>query len=163
MSRHEKAVSGNLRLRGIDEYLPLYNARRSWSDRIKVVELPLFTGYVFCRFGYSQRLQVLNTPGVASIVGFGEADAPLEDSEIAAIRTILAAGSRVEPWPYLKPGDRVRIERGALAGIAGTLVREKTTWRVVVNVEMLQRSVAVEVDREVLTMVGRPAHVVPSS
>ena len=153
--RHEKAAAGNLRLRGLEEYLPLYPARRRWSDRVTMVELPLFPGYVFCRFDYRSRQQVLNTPGVTSVVGFGKEDAPVDASDIDAIRRILSSGLPVEPRSYLEAGDAVRIERGPLSGIQGTLVREKSAWRVVVNVELLQRSVAVEVDRMGISLVGR--------
>lgn len=155
--RHEKAVAQNLRMRGLEEYLPLYSAERRWSDRMKRVDLPLFAGYVFCHFGYPERLAVLNTPGVTSIVGFGQKDAPIESNEIEAVRTILASGLPVEPWMYLRSGDMVCIARGPLAGLAGTLLRVKTTWRVVVSVELLQRSVAVEVDRDlVMPLPGPP-------
>jgi transcription antitermination factor NusG len=142
-----------MRLRGLEEYLPLYLSRRLWSDRVKEVEFPLFPGYVFCRFDSRTRFTALNTPGVTSIVGFGKTDVPVEDSELAAIRTILASGLPVGPWPHLRAGDRVRIEGGALAGIEGTLVCEKSAWRLVVSIELLQRSVAVEIDRE---LVGVP-------
>jgi transcription antitermination factor NusG len=153
--RHEKAVAADLRQRGLEEYLPLYGARRSWSDRVKLVELPLFPGYVFCRYGYGERSRVVTAPGVRAVVGFAGADAPVEDSEIAALRTILAAGLPVAPWPYLGAGSRVRIARGPLAGVEGTLAGDKGAWRVVVNVELLRRSVAVEVDREAVAPCGQ--------
>jgi transcription antitermination factor NusG len=146
--RHEKAAARNLRLRGLEDFLPLQRVRRSWSDRTQAVDLPLFPGYVFCRFSYPERLHALNTPGVKSIVGFGNTEIPVEDPEIAALQTLMASGLPVCPWPHLRIGEKVRIERGALEGVRGTLLREKNPWRIVVNVELLQRSVAVEVDRE---------------
>jgi len=148
--RHERTAAQNLRQKGLEEYLPVYRARRRWSDRIKELELHLFPGYVFCRFSYKQRLQVLNTPGIASIVSFGKVAAPIDDGEITAIQAIVSSGLNVQPWPYLKVGQRIRIEEGCLTGLVGTLVREKDLCRVVMNVEILQRSVAVEIDRELV-------------
>jgi Transcription antiterminator len=155
-SRHEKAVARHLELQELEVFLPLSVTLHNWSDRKKKVELPLFCGYVFCRFGYSDRLRVLNTPGVVSIVGFGRQDIPIDEGEIEVVRRLVSSGHRVGPWPYLHAGDRVRIQAGALAGIEGMLVREKTTARVVVNVELLQRSISVEVDRDVLSPVCLP-------
>lgn len=151
--RHEKAAAGNLRVRGLEDFLPLYRARRRWSDRTQTVEMPLFPGYVFCRFDRRERLHALSTPGITSVVGFAGAAAPIGDAEIDSIRAVLRSGLRVEPYPYLKAGERIRIEDGALAGVQGTVVREKGGCRVVINVELLQRSVAVEVDRETLTAI----------
>ena len=161
--RHEKAVEQNLRLRGLEPFVPLYSSRRSWSDRVKTVDFPLFPGYAFCRFSVLNRLAVLNTPGVASIVGFAKADTPVEDSEISAIQAILRSGLPVQPWPYLHPGTRVRIRGGALAGVEGTLLREKGVCHVVLSVELLQRSVAVEVDRELVSALDASPMVALSS
>jgi transcription antitermination factor NusG len=126
-------------------------------------ELPvcLFPGYVFCRFSYEDRLLVLGTPGITSIVGFAKTPAPIPDTEIAAILAMVKSGRRLEPWPYLRAGERVRIEDGCLQGLCGAVVREKDEWRVVVNVEILQRSVAVEIDREALTLVRELRKPVP--
>ncbi len=152
--RHERAASGYLRDKGLEEFSPVYRARRRWSDRWKETELCLFPGYIFCRFSYEQRLLVLGTPGIHSIVGFARTPAPVPDSEIAAIRKMIDSGRRVEPWPRLRIGERIRIEEGCLQGICGVLVRERDCWRVVVNVELLERSVAVEIDRESVTAVN---------
>lgn len=140
----------NLRLRGLEEFLPLQRVRRSWSDRTQAVDFPLFPGYVFCRFNYRQRMHALSTPGIRSIVGFGSADIALNDSEIESIQTLLSSGLALSPWPYLRAGETVVIEGGALSGVRGTVLREKNSWRIVVNVELLQRSVAVEIDRELV-------------
>ena len=150
-ARHEKATALNLDRKGLESYLPLYHAQRRWSDRWKQVELCLFPGYVFCRFGYERRLDVLNLPGVTSIVGFGHKPVPVPDEEIAAVQSILASGRPVWPWPYVRVGQRVRIDYGALAGLEGILAREKDAWRVVVNVDLLRRSVAVEIDRDMIS------------
>lgn len=148
--QHEKAVAQALTNKGFDPFVPMHLSRRRWSDRIKELELPLFPGYVFCHFVFQNRVPVVSTPGVNSIVAFGSEPAPVPDEEIAAIRTMLQSGWSVQPWPFLKVGQCVRIKHGPLEGLEGYLLREKDCWRVVVNVEILQRSVAVEIDRESL-------------
>ncbi len=148
--RHERIAAQNLRTRGFQEFLPVYRARRQWSDRIKELEVQLFPGYVFCRFGYASRLAVRTTPGVIAVVGFGKTPCPVPEEEVASIQAIVASGLRAQPWPYLRAGQKVRIEEGCLAGVEGVVVRDKDAWRVVVSVEILQRSVAVEIDRQLL-------------
>jgi transcription termination/antitermination protein NusG len=145
--RHEKAVARNLQARGLVEFTPVYAARRSWSDRTTRVDVPLFPGYAFCHFGRAERFAAITTPGVMSVVGFGLCDVPVEDAEIESIRALLASGLPVDPVPYVRAGDPVRIEHGPLAGARGTVLRLKGSWRLVVNVELLQRSVAIEIDR----------------
>jgi transcription antitermination factor NusG len=148
--KHEKTVATNLSRLGFDEYVPLQRVRRLWSDRIKLLDAPLFPGYIFCRFGYADRLRVLNSPGVESIVGFGKTEVPVDDSEIDAVRTLVATGKPLSHLPFLRIGQSVLIERGPLAGIRGVVLRDERAWRVVVSVEALDRSIAVEVDREIL-------------
>jgi transcription antitermination factor NusG len=111
------------------------------------VDLPLFPGYVFCRLQPSSRLPVLTTPGVVSIIGSGKTPQPVEPEELAAIQSLVRSGMPAIPWPFLKAGERVRIEHGALVGIEGILTAVKKESRVVLSVTLLQRSVAVEVDR----------------
>ena len=156
--RHEKAVAANLRSKGLESFLPLYRVRRQWTDRIHSVDLPLFPGYVFCRFAYASRMPVLHTPGVRSVVGFSNVPTPVSDDEISRIQTIQASGLPAQPWPYLRVGQRARIEHGSLAGLEGVLIREKDTLRVVVSVELLHRSVAVEIDRDIIRAVEGAAH-----
>jgi transcription antitermination factor NusG len=144
-ARLEKLVAASLRSKGYEEFLPLYHCRRPWSDRIKVQELPLFPGYVFCRFDMHNRLPILLTPGVLLIVGCGRTPLPVEDSEIAALQSIVNSRLKAEPWPYLRIGQRVRIERGSLEGVEGILLATKPQ-RLVVSVTILQRSVSLEVD-----------------
>jgi transcription antitermination factor NusG len=151
--RYERATAKYLRLKGFEEFVAACRQRRRWSDRFKEIDQQLFPGYVFCQFTYEQRLTVLNTPGVLSVVGYGKQPAVVDDSEIAAIRAIVDSGARAWPCPYLRVGQRVRIEDGCLQGVAGTLVRENDFWRVVVNIEILQRAVAVEIDRNLLRAV----------
>ena len=146
--QHERTTEKALQSKGLETLVPVYRSRRQWSDRVKEVELPLFAGYVLCHFDLTDRIQVLDTPGVFKIVGFGGAVLALEDSEVAGIQRAVASKLPLAPWPYLKAGDRVRVERGALRGIEGTLLRTKDALRLVIGVELLQRSIAVEVDRE---------------
>ncbi len=147
--RREKVIATILRNKGFEQFLPLYVSRRAWSDRIAKVEVPLFPGYVFCRFDPERpRLPIVTTPGVMDVVGIGGRPAPIAEQEIEVIQTIVSSGRAALPWPYLEVGKRVRIERGALAGVEGVLVETKKQHRVVVSVSLLQRSVAVEVERE---------------
>ena len=148
--RHEKLAAEHLRARGLEAFLPLYHARRKWSDRLQAVDLPLFPGYLFCRFTPHHWLQVLSAPGVQTIVSFGRRPLPVGEAEISAVQSMLSSGLPVLPWQFIHAGDRVEIKRGPLAGMRGLAVREKGVDRFVVNVELLQRAVAVEIDREFL-------------
>jgi len=152
--RSEKATASDLDRRGVDNYLPLFNDRRRWSDRVKHVQAPLFPGYLFCRFSYTQRLQVLNLPAVHSIVGAGKIPIPVPDDELAAVRTMIESGRPVLPWPCLRKGQPVRIDDGPLAGLTGTLARDADAWRIVVTVTLLQRSVSVQLDRDCVSPVS---------
>lgn len=145
-SRCEKMVSELLRQKGYEEFLPLYCSRRRWSDRIKVVELPLFAGYLFCRFDPTGRAAILATPGVFLIVGQGRTPVAIESTEVEGIRLALGSGQPVRPWPHLAVGQTVRIEMGALRGVEGTLLRFKGSNHLILGIQLLQRSVAVEVD-----------------
>lgn len=155
--RHERVTARSLRSKGLEEFSPVYRARRVWCDRIKELETELFPGYVFCRFSYEQRLLVLTTPGVTSIVGFGKRPVPVDDQEIEAVRAVVASGLPIQPWPYLRAGQRVRIEQGCLEGVAGIVLRDRDAFRVLINVEILQRTVAVEIDRALLSPIEQVA------
>ena len=148
-SRLSSLASTTLRGKGYEEFLPLYRSRRKWSDRIKELELPLFPGYLFCRFDVSDRLMpILTTPGVIGILGAGKTPVPVDIEEIEAIRAILRSGLAAQPWPLLRVGAKVYIERGPLAGLEGIVINTDKVYRLIVSVSMLQRSVAVEIDRE---------------
>ena len=140
-------MAASLRSKGLEEFLPLYRSRNRWSDRVQDVDLPLFPGYVFCRLQPSGRLPVLTTPGVLSIVGSGKIPQPVEPEELAAIQSLVKSGLPAIPWPFLKTGERVRIEHGALEGVEGIVTAVRKESRIVLSVTLLQRSVAVEVDR----------------
>jgi len=144
--RHEKFVAQLLRQKGYEEFLPLYEVRRRWSDRYKTLLLPLFPCYAFCRFDLNRRLAVLRTPGVKKIVGWGRTPAPVEQAEIEQIRRIVDSKLRAEPCGYLAEGERVRIEAGPLRGVEGFIEQQRGAERLVVSVTLLQRSVAVEID-----------------
>jgi transcription antitermination factor NusG len=154
---HEKAAAGALEYRGMQSFLPLYRSRRRWSDRFRELDLPLFAGYIFCRFQREERSLVLATPGVNSVVGLGRAPEAVPEEEIESVRRLVSSRLPVTPWPFLRAGERVRIEAGPLRGLEGILTQVKDAWRVVVSVELLQRSVAAEVDRDVLSVVRRAA------
>lgn len=147
-SRCEKVAAEHLAARGFEEFLPLYPSRRQWTDRTKVVHLPLFSGYVFCRFNSENLSFVLGAPGVAYVVGFGNGPIVVPDAEIEAVRQIIASGLAPSPCPYLKEGARVKIRNGPLAGLTGQLQKTRNNPRLVISVEMLRRSVAVEIDQD---------------
>ena len=147
-SRFGSLASATLRGKGYEEFFPLYRSRRRWSDRVKELELPLFPGYSFCRFDVSHRLPILTTPGVIGIVGIGKIPAPVDLDEIEAVRLILRSGLAAQPWPLLRVGSKVYIERGPLVGLEGIVTNTDKVYRLIVSVSLLQRSVAVEIDRE---------------
>ncbi|HET7159306.1 MAG TPA: transcription termination/antitermination NusG family protein [Burkholderiales bacterium] len=156
--RHEKAVSLTLAGKGYEQFLPVYSSRGLGSTR-KPVSLPLFAGYLFCRFDVEDRLPILITPGVFNIVGCGRVPIALDDVEVANLQSVVRAGIAPQPWPFLKVGHRVRITRGALEGVEGVLVKSKSVDRLIVSVTLLQRSVAVEIDTrcvEAATVWSRP-------
>jgi transcription antitermination factor NusG len=146
-SRWEGTTAGLLRGKGLETLLPTYSTKRRWSDRFKVVESPLFPGYVFCRFDVHNRLPVLITPGVISVVGRGKTPVAVDEAEILSIQAAIESGIHMEPWPYVEIGERVRIKNDVLEGMEGTLTSFKGSHRVVISVTLLRRSVALEIDR----------------
>lgn len=145
-SNHEKSASTQLEQRSIEHFLPLYESVRRWKDRRKRLELPLFQGYIFVRIPLQERLRVLVTPGVVRLVGFDNRPAALPDGEIEALRGVLLHGVHSEPHPYLSVGRRVRITRGALAGMEGVLIRKKGRVRLVLSIDLIRQSAMIEVD-----------------
>jgi len=144
--QHEKLVADTLSAKGFEVFLPLYDTVRRWKDRRKRLSLPLFPCYVFLRGGLDRRLHVITTPGVHVILSNGGRVALILDDEIQVIRRAVEGPFRVEPHPFLKCGDRVRVVHGPLEGVEGILVRKKNLFRLVLSVEMLARSAAVEID-----------------
>ena len=145
-ANHEKRVAQQLGVRSVEQFVPLYESVRRWKDRKVRLQLPLFPGYVFVRLALRDRLQVLGVPGVARLVGFNGLPSALREEEIEAIKRSLACGLRAEPHPYLTVGRRVRIVRGPLMGLEGLIVRRKKGIRFIISLELIQRSVAVEIE-----------------
>lgn len=153
-SNFELYVSTVLEQKGVERFFPTYRSRRVWADRIKTLDLPLFPGYVFCRIPLNERNRVVTTEGVVGLVGAGRQPIPVSDAEIQAVRMVAQSEMPSEPWPFLKVGQTVRICQGSLSGVEGILVRVKNSWRLVVSVTLLERSVAVEVDAASVSPVG---------
>lgn len=145
-AQHEKRVAEQLAERAVEHFLPLYSCVRHWKDRHVRLELPLFPGYVFVRLAQHDRLRVLQIPSVACLVGFGGSPTPLEEAEVEAIRACLKQGIRAEPYLFLTIGRRVRIRTGPLAGFEGVLVRRRGRSRIILSLDLISRSVAVDVD-----------------
>ncbi len=147
-SNREHVVSLHLRERGFEQFCPSYQVENQWTDRKKLTERFLFPGYVFCRVNPSDRLPVLIIPGVVGLISFGTTPEPIPDIEIERVQRLVQSGLPLAPWPYLQAGDRILIEHGPLAGLEGVLQRAKGKYRLVVSLNLLQRSVSAEVDRE---------------
>lgn len=144
--QYERLVAQALTGKGFDVFLPQYRAIHLWKDRRKELDLPLFPNYVFIQGGLDRMLNILMTPGVHSVVAWGGRPADIPQHEIDAVRRLVESPLRIQPHPFLNCGDRVRIKSGPLEGIEGILVRNKSACRLVLSVEMLSRSTAVEVD-----------------
>lgn len=155
-SNFEQNVASVLRFKGYEEFLPTYRVRRRWSDRIKEIQVPLFAGYVFCRLDISNRLPVLTTSGVVGVVGCGKTPVPVTTEELEAVRAIVNSDLAASPWPFLRVGQRVELIHGPLTGLEGILTKLKGKYRLVVTVTLLQRSVAVEIDRDWARVTGNP-------
>ena len=147
-SRHEKVVESGLRGKGYPAFSPFYRTKRRRIDRIVEIDVPLFPGYVFCHFDSDKRLPILTTPGLVGVVGPGNRPEPVEDHEIASIRTIALSGRPVQPWPFLKSGQRVRLQAGPLMGAEGIFLRVKNEYHLVVSITLLQRAVSVVVEKD---------------
>jgi transcription antitermination factor NusG len=155
--RHEKRVEQHFRVREIENFLPLYRKRRQWKDGSKgMLQLPLFPNYIFVRIGCGERLPVLAIPGVIAIVGGGRDDMSIPDSYIECLRQGLRQG-KIEPYPCLTSGTNVRILSGAMAGMEGILLRRKNDFRVVLTLELIMKSVKVEVNLDDVEAVGGTA------
>ena len=148
-SNGEARASIELSARGFEPFLPTRHERRRWSDRVKTLEVPVFPGYLFCRFRPEERVKVLDAPAVIQILGIGATPIPVDDGEIEALQTMVTSRVILTPWPYLSSGQRVKIGHGPLAGMDGIVTQaEDGNPRVVVSVTLLQRSVAAEIERD---------------
>lgn len=153
-SRHEKRVCEQLADRpGIDVFLPVWERRSRWKDRIKRIQVPLFPGYCFARFRYPDRLQVLKAFGVVELVGPAGQPEPIPDAEMDAIHTLVGSHLAYEPFPFLTEGMQVEVIRGPLMGVRGRLLRKGRDLRVVLSVTLIRQSVSVEIDAADVTRV----------
>jgi len=155
-SRREKQVVRELNRQAVECFLPLYHSARRRSHASRVVELPLFPGYVFVRIAPRDRLKVLQIAGVVRLVGFNGQPTPLDDNEIEGMRNALRTGLRAEPYPYLRTGHQVEIMSGPLQGLRGKVIRKNHRFRVVLSVDLLQRSIVVDVDVADIVARGYP-------
>lgn len=153
--QHERSVAESLAGRGLEVFLPVYEALRKWTDRQKRLSLPLFPCYVFFRGSAERRAKVISTPGVHSIVGFGGRPAPIDRSQLDAVRLAVENHFRVEPHPFLRHGDRVRVKSGSLIGVEGILLRKRGLARLIISAELLQKSVSIEVDATTVERIAR--------
>jgi transcription termination/antitermination protein NusG len=156
-SQQERAVAIALDGKGIETFVPVYRTRRRWSDRIKELDVPLIPGYVFCRFNVSERLPLLTTPGIIRIVGTGKTPVPVDEVEMQSLKTAVVSGFEMQLWPFLKVGQRVAIEEGPLRSIEGVLCQTKGRDHLVLSISLLQRSVAVTIDRRWIRPLDNPS------
>lgn len=146
-SRHEKKVAANLQERQIEVFLPLRTMVSRWKDRRKEVQWPLFTSYLFVRIPPAMKVPVLQTSGVVNFVCSTQGMiSPVPDDQIEAIRMLIASGLKYDPYPYLKEGMTVRVRRGPLKGVEGILIGKKKKHMLVLSVDLIQQSTALEID-----------------
>lgn len=146
-SRHEKKVAANLEERRIEVFLPLRTMISRWKDRRKEVQWPLFTSYLFVRIPPAMKVPVLQTAGVVNFVCSNQGMiSPIPDDQIDAIRVLISSGLKYDPYPYLKEGMTVRVRRGPLKGVEGILIGKKKKHLLVLSVDLIQQSTALEID-----------------
>ena len=153
-SRHEKQVATQLQQRDVEFFLPLYASIRRWKDRRVELQLPLFPGYIFVHTSLQHRIEVLTVPGAVRFVAFNGRPAALSESDLLRLRSGLEQGLSAQPHPYLKVGRRVRVRSGPLAGTEGILLRRKDHFRLVISIDLIMRSVAVEIDAADIEPIG---------
>lgn len=157
-ARHEKRVAEHLSQRGVEHFLPLYETIHRWNNGRHRVQLPLFPGYIFVRIALQERLRVLEAPGFVRLVGFNSLPAPLPEADINSMKEALTKGVLAEPYPYLTVGARVEIRNGPLQGMIGILLRRQNKCRVVISVDLIMRSMAVEVEASDVAPLRGTAH-----
>lgn len=145
-ARHEKRVVEQIERRRMSCFLPLYRSVRRWKDRRKELELALFPGYVFVHMALSNKVRVLEVPGVVRMVSFNGQPAALPAEEIEALRDRLSGHAKIEPHPYLRAGRKVRVRSGPFQGLEGVIVRRKDRCRLIFSIDLIQRSLAIELD-----------------
>jgi transcription antitermination factor NusG len=161
-ARSERLIAMMVRHKGYEGFVPVYRSARRWSDRTKVVEMPLFPGYVFCRLNPILRLPLLTIPGVLHFVGVRNTPTPIDEGEIATIQIAIESGLAAEPWPYVEDGQRVTVQGGPLKQVEGRLATSQNPCRLVVAISLLRRSVAVEIDRAWVKSIAEPTDAILS-
>lgn len=161
-SQHEKSAAAQLERKDFEIFLPLYRTVHRWKDRNQLVSLPLFPNYLFARTELDRKVDLLRTLGVHWLVENAGRACVLRDEEIEAVKRVCADGNRIHPHPFIRQGDSVRIRSGPLLGVCGMLSQIKNQYRVVISVELLQRSVAVEVDFADIEVLGSRQAVAPT-
>jgi transcription termination/antitermination protein NusG len=151
--RSEKKVERLLIQKGYECFLPVYQQKRRRSDRVVILELPLFPGYIFCRFNSSALGKAVMTPGVSRIVGFGGKPVEVAVEEIEALQLLAQSAFLREPWKYLPDGTQVLVETGPLAGVQGIICQSGDNKRLVISITLLQRSVAIQLDNDTMVSV----------
>lgn len=152
----DKAVAQRLETKGFPTFLPLYTKQHKYAARSKQFELPLFPGYVFCRFSAVHRLPILTRPGVTQILGSGNQPNPVDEAEISSLQTAIKAQLRIESFPFLPVGQKVRILEGALTGIVGIAVSFKQYLPLIVSITLLQRPILLKIGRVQLEPLSAP-------
>lgn len=158
-TRHERPIAEALRNKGYEAFAPSTALEKRWPHKSREAEIPLFPGYLFSKFDPRFRLPILMTPGVRQIVGYGRIPIAIDEREIVAIRNVMQCRLPAEPCPYLNQGARVRIVRGPLTGVEGVLLKASSSYRVVISVSLIQQSIRVEVDRDMLAICPDLEHV----
>jgi transcription termination/antitermination protein NusG len=153
---YEKPVAEALRGKGLEGFLPLFRSKRQWSDRVKVMDLPLFPGYLFCRLNLEERMPLVTTPGFLYLVGVGKNPEPVDEAEILAIQSVLRSGVPVTPHASLMVGQKVQLQHGPLRGVVGAISKIAGKHRLYVSVTLLKRSISVEVAPEWIKAIDEP-------
>ena len=160
--RFEKKVLNHLVAKRIEAFLPTFRESKTWRNHRRVItEFPLFPGYIFAKIDLSDSLKILSTPGVVYFVGTRDVPTPMEESEILGLQAAVRSGNAV-PHPFLRTGERVEITSGPLAGTIGILVQMRNSFRVVISIELIKRSVSVEVDRGSIARFGQKLDRMPA-
>lgn len=144
-SRHEKFVRDQLNKQGIEPLLPIVKRLSQWKDRKKEIEVPLFSGYCFVRFGKEGKLPVQKVVGVLEVIGSKRPE-PIPEEEIESLKTLMTSVLPYDPHPYLHEGMKVEVVRGPLQGVHGILLRKEKRHRLVIGVRVIQQAAAVEID-----------------
>lgn len=144
--RHEKQVNIRFEERKIECFLPLRETIRQWKDRRKKVKLPLFNGYIFVKIPLKDRIKVLEVDGVVRLVGFKSEPSPIPDDQIDAVKAFISNSRDLFPVPYLKVGQRVKVINGPLRGVEGILIKKQNQFRLIISIDLIMQSVAVNID-----------------